>query len=85
MHAGLEGKFKINGHIGGGVQFSNALLQGDPCAPILYLLVIQSFISLVNKSNMKGIEVPGVGGDTTSAIHLRAAGFADDLLECGGA
>jgi hypothetical protein len=80
MHVGLEGKFKINGHIGGGVQFSNSLLQGDPCAPILYLLVIQSFISLVNKSNLKGIEVPGVGGGTTSTIHLRAAGFADDLL-----
>ena len=55
MHVGIEGKFKINGHIGGSVrlQFPNALLQGDPCAPILYLLVIQSFISLVDTSNLK--------------------------------
>ena len=80
MHVGLEGKFKINGHIGGGVKFSNALLQGDPCAPILYLLVIQSFISLVDTSNMKGIDVPGLRGDPTSVTHLRAVGFADDLL-----
>jgi hypothetical protein len=80
MHVGLEGRFKINGHIGGGVQFSNSLLQGDPCAPILYLLVIQSFISLVDTSNLKGIDIPGVRGVPTSATHLRAVGFADDLL-----
>ena len=80
MHVGLEGKFKINGHIGGSVKFSNSLLQGDPCAPILYLLVIQSFISMVNTSNLKGIELPGPIGNTTSTTHLRAAGFADDLL-----
>ena len=80
MHVGLEGKFKINGHIGGEVKFSNSLLQGDPCAPILYLLVIQSFISLVDTSNMQGIDVPGLRGDPASVTHLRAVGFADDLL-----
>ena len=80
MHVGIEGKFKINGHIGGSVKFSNALLQGDPCAPILYLLVIQSFISLVDTSGMQGILIPGSQGGAASPTHLRAAGFADDLL-----
>ena len=80
MHQGLEGKFKINGHVGGAFRPTNALLQGDPVAPLLYLLYIQAFISLINTSRMKGVEVPGHVGDREHSVELRAVGFADDLL-----
>ena len=80
MHVGLEGRFKINGHVGGKVVFSNALLQGDPVAPILYLLYIQSFISLVEVSELGGIELPGALGDVARPSCPRAVGFADGLL-----
>ena len=80
MHVGLEMKFKVNGHVGGHVEPSNALLQGDPCAPILYLLVIQTFISLLDTSRLQGIHIPGHLGDVRRPVQLRACGFADDLL-----
>ena len=80
MHVGIEGHFKINGHVGGRVRFGNALLQGDPVAPILYLLYIQSLISLIDTSGLRGIEIPGALGDLDRPATPRAVGFADDLL-----
>ena len=54
--------------------------QGSPLSPILYLLVIQSFISLINTSpDVEGISVPGIGGDESNRRSLKAGAFADDL------
>ena len=41
---------KVNGHIGEPFHPTNAVAQGSPLSPLLYLLVIQSFVSLLNVS-----------------------------------
>ena len=82
-HVNLHGAFKINGHVGGHFQFSNALLQGAPEAPIMYLLVIQTFVSLLQmapRSHLQGIAVPCAHGRPGEMASLRVMAFADDLV-----
>ena len=43
-------QIKVNGHIGESFHPTNAVAQGSPLSPLLYLLVIQSFVSLLNTS-----------------------------------
>ena len=44
-------QIKVNGHVGESFHPTNAVAQGSPLSPLLYLLVIQSFVSLINVSN----------------------------------
>ena len=84
-------QIKINGHVGEAFHPTNSVAQGSPLSPLLYLLVIQSFISLVHQSRalssqheglgvIEGISVPGSGGDLAHPTALRVLGFADDLV-----
>ena len=71
---------KVNSHVGKGFHPTNGVAQDNPLSPILYLLVIQSFISLLNISTeVEGISVPGAGGDKNNCRSLKAGAFADDL------
>ena len=72
-------KIKVNSHVGKGFHPTTGDAQGSPLSPILYLIVIQSFISLLNISpEVEGISVPGRGGEGNSRF-LKAGEFADDL------
>ena len=82
-------QIKVNGHTGDKFHPTNAVAQGSPLSPYLYLLVIQSFISLVNVAPdtreireefgaIDGISAPGRGGHGTQ--QLRILGFADDIV-----
>jgi len=65
-------KIKVNSHVGEGFHPTNGVAQGSPLSPILYLLVIQSFISLINTSpDVEGISVPGIGGMRVTAAPSR--------------
>ena len=44
-------KVKVNSHVGGEFKPTNGLSQGSPLSPILYLLVLQSFLSLLNTTD----------------------------------
>ena len=73
-------KIKVNSHVEEGFHPTNGVAQGSPLSPIIYLLVIQSFISLINTSpDVEGISVPGIGGDESNRRSLKAGAFADDL------
>ena len=49
LYQNPEARVKINGHVGVAWQPKNGLHQGDPLSPLLYLLCLQSYISLVNR------------------------------------
>ena len=59
---------------------TNSVAQGSPLSPLLYLLVIQTFISLINVSEsmrehneigaLEGITVPGDGGIRADLLML---------------
>ena len=81
-------QIKVNGHTGKAFHPTNAVAQGSPLSPLLYLLVIQSFVSLLNVSHrisendvgISGINVPGPGGDAGCPQAVRVLAFADDLV-----
>ncbi len=60
-------KNKDNSHVGEDFHPTNGVAQESPLLSILYLLVIQSCISLLNISpDVEGIFVPGAGGDESN-------------------
>ena len=60
---------------------TNGVAQGSPLSPILYLLVIQSFISLIDTSpELQGVAIPGTGGDEQRPPIHKDLVFADDVL-----
>jgi ribonuclease HI len=84
-------QIKVNGHVGESFHPTNAVAQGSPLSPLLYLLVIQSFVSLLSTSAqleathgelgvIQGISVPGQGGDEAHPQRLSALAFADDIV-----
>ena len=63
MYNSSEYKVKVNSHVGGEFKPTNGLSQGSPLSPILYLLVLQSFLSLLNTTDtLTGVHIPGEGG-----------------------
>ena len=50
MYANATLQIKVNSHIGEAFHPTNSVAQGSPLSPILYLLVIQIFISLIDTS-----------------------------------
>ena len=77
----VEGFHPTNdSHVGEGFHPTNGVAYGSPLSPIIYLLVIQSFISLLNiPPEVEGISVPGPGGDESNCRSLKEGAFADDL------
>ena len=72
-------KIKVNTHVGEAFHPTNGVAQGSPLLPILYLLVIQSSISLLNIfPEVEGISVPGPVGDESNCRSLKVGAFADD-------
>ena len=65
-------KIRVNFHVGEAFHPRNGVTQGSPLSPIVYLLAIQSCISLLNISP----EIQGISGNCPS---LKAGAFADDL------
>jgi len=86
MYTNPETRFKVNGHIDPSPSYpKNGLIQGDPFAPIAYLLYFQTFLSLIHKPppelpNIKGVLIPGKGGDEEHPQEIKAAAFADDVI-----
>ena len=81
MYNSSEYKVKVNSHVGGEFKPTNGLSQGSPLSPILYLLVLQSFLSLLNTTDaLTGVHIPGEGGDEEQPAIIKALGFADDLV-----
>ena len=78
-------KLKINGRVDKiSILPSNGLAQGCPLSPVLYLLCLQSFLSLIDQNNklpegIKGITLPDNHNNTTPGITSLVSGFADDL------
>ena len=63
MYNFSEYKVKVNSHVGGEFKPTNGLSQGSPLSPILYLLVLQSFLSLLNTTDaLTGVHIPGEAG-----------------------
>ena len=80
MYKDATFKMKVNSHVVEGFHPTNGVAQGSPLSPILYLLVIQSYISLLNISpNVESISVPGPGEDKNNCRSLKAGAFADNL------
>ena len=73
-------QLKINSQLGEKFQPTNAVAQGSPLSPCLYLLYIQSFVSMLHQSDLEGIEMPGKGGDETATQTIKVLAFADDLV-----
>ena len=76
---------KVNGAVGEGFEMQHGLHQGCPCSPLLYLLCLQTFMSLMAtydgdgdaSRRLRGIQLPrrdGTEGEVT------ALGYADDLV-----
>ena len=76
---------KVNGAVGEGFEMQHGLHQGCPCSPLLYLLCLQTFMSLMATDDgdgdasrrLRGIQLPrrdGTEGEVT------ALGYADDLV-----
>ena len=81
LYENSEYKVKVNSHIGGAFRPTNGVSQGGPLSPILYLLVIQSFLSLISTTDtLQGVKIPGTGGDDQLRHTLKVLGFADDLI-----
>ena len=69
MYTNPETRFKVNGHTSTAPSFPcNGLIQGDPFAPIAYLLYFQTFLSLIKHP---GPELPSITG---VLIPLQAQG-----------
>ena len=69
---------KVNGHVGEPFRPEHALHQGCGLSPLLYLLCLQTFTSLVARDGqLQGVAVPGRGG--RGEREIRGAGYADDL------
>ena len=81
MYANATLQIKVNSHIGEAFHPTNSVAQGSPLSPILYLLVIQSFISLIDTSpELQGVAIPGPGGDEQRPHIHKGLVFADDVL-----
>ena len=55
-------RIKVNGHLGDPIALRNGVRQGDPVAPLTFLLSLQPLLSMVRLSQIEGIRVPtGLG------------------------
>ena len=52
-------RVKVNGHLGCAASPTNGVKQGCPFSPLAYICVFQTFLSLLNLSDLQGIEIPG--------------------------
>ena len=76
---------KVNGVVSDGFSPRHGLHQGCPCSPVLYLLCLQTFMSLMATDDgggdptrrLRGIQLPQRDG-TERETH--ALGYADDLV-----
>ena len=73
-------RIKVNGHVGAAISPKNCVKQGCPFSPIAYICVFQTFLSLLETSELRGIQVPGPLGDAPRPEAIKATAFADDLL-----
>ena len=86
MYQSARLRFKVNGIVDTETTaVSNSVAQGCPLSPLLYLMCIQCFISLIHVDSqradgIKGIEIPGELGDTTQPTMATVCAFADDLM-----
>jgi exonuclease III len=86
LYSKSETRMKINGHIGAPHPTSNGVRQGCGLSPLLYILVFQSLLSLINTSHLfnnpdiptfEGIPLPAAPG--LAPAQTKVAAFADDL------
>ena len=68
MYDGIQLRFKVNSVVDSTVaKPTNGLAQGCPLSPVLYLLYLQTFISLISTAPsdvLRTINIPGPLGDT---------------------
>jgi len=80
----------VNGHLGAPFQPSNGVKQGCGLSPLLYILVIQTLLSLIHTADgppgsdtapYEGIAFPTARrGDTDARTHSLASAYADDFI-----
>ena len=81
---------KVNGHLGAPFQPSNGVKQRCGLSPLLYILVIQTLLSLIHTADgppgsdtapYEGIAFPTARrGDTDARTHSLASAYADELI-----
>ena len=54
-------RIKVNGYLGCPIALLNGVRQGDPCAPLAFLISIQPLISMIRVSTVHGVTVPVPG------------------------
>jgi hypothetical protein len=88
LYTDSQTRMKVNGHIGEPQQTSNGVRQGCGLSPLLYLLVFQSLLSLINTSHLfndpdipsyEGVDLPSPTPLSTTPKRVKAAAYADDL------
>ena len=67
-------------YVGAAIRPENRVKQGCPFSPIAYICVFQTCLSLLETSELRGIQVPGPLGDASRPEAIKATAFADDLL-----
>ena len=80
-------KVKVNGHVDDiPYEQANGLHQGCCLSPILYLLHLQSFLSLLDTAGVGGVDGPRLHGieipaDSagSNSVELKVASYADDM------
>ena len=86
LYANARVHMKVNGVVGDGFRPRNALHQGCCVSPLLYILCLQTFMSLMATddgdgdaaSRLRGLMVPSV--DREGETEVFAIGYADDLV-----
>ena len=92
--AGATTRVKVNGYLGAPISLRNGVRQGDPIAPLAFLLSLQPFLSMLHRSQSVGVSVPLADGssrhcrlrgieipsaDGSSTVCYPAAAMADDV------
>ena len=75
-------RIKVNGHIGDPFTPRHGLHQGCGLSPLLYLLCLQTFTSLVARDPLlRGVRIPDSSGSDKPEHRreVRVNGYADDL------
>ena len=55
-------RIKVNGYLGNPIALLNGVRQGDPCAPLAFLLSIQPLLSMLRLSSRGPVSVPTAAG-----------------------